>query len=169
MIGRHVVDQEGAVVAALRVWLPTLGVTADTGCGRSGGSVQERHLVAWREQTISFAEQRRRRLRDFLPAVGSPCGEPSLDDIFEGYLRAYEELWRAFDDVEEALADLARLGWPRPCSPTARASSRTPSCPGRAGRPGRAGLDGRGSGGRKPDPGAFRLACECWGLPRPRC
>src|SRR3712207_7342085 len=32
--------------------------------------VQERHLVAWRERRITFAEQRRRRLREFLPYVG---------------------------------------------------------------------------------------------------
>ena len=68
--------------------------------------------MAWRERSITFAEQRRRRLRDFLPAVGVAYEESALDAVFEGYLRAYEDSWRAFDDVADALAELARLGLP---------------------------------------------------------
>jgi FMN phosphatase YigB (HAD superfamily) len=62
------VDHEGAAAEALRRWLPPLGVSVTDDVVALWAAVQERHLVGWREGRISFAEQRRRRLRDFLTA-----------------------------------------------------------------------------------------------------
>lgn len=106
------VDHEGAAAQALREWLPTLGVSVTGEVIALWAAVQEKHLVGWREGRISFAEQRRRRLRDFLPAVGVGFAddEQSLDEIFGGYLRWYEASWRAFEDVPDALAAIARAG-----------------------------------------------------------
>src|SRR3954454_21640648 len=78
------VDQEGAVDAALRSWLPVLGVEPTAEVIELWQTVQERHMVAWRERTISFAEQRRRRMRDFLPALGVSYLDGELDEIFNG-------------------------------------------------------------------------------------
>ncbi len=69
-------DHEGAVTKALDVWLPQL--TQQYGVAGPPGAVAyalwnqatERHLLDWRARRISFIEQRRRRLRDFLPAIG---------------------------------------------------------------------------------------------------
>ena len=73
-------------------------------------SAEERHFAAWRAGEITFAEQRRRRLRDFLPLVGHPVGdEAELDDVFSGFLFHYEASWTCFDDVEETLDALSRL------------------------------------------------------------
>jgi putative hydrolase of the HAD superfamily len=74
--------------------------------------VAERHFPAFRAGDISFQEQRRRRLRDFLPQVGidvGPMGEAALDRIFERYLRHYEAAWRPFGDAAPCLAALGHL------------------------------------------------------------
>src|SRR5437660_1341037 len=86
------IDQEGAVENALSGWLPTLGVPVTADVLRLWSDVQERHQVGWRERRISFQEQRRRRIRDFLPAVGVPFvdHDEHLDDVFAGYLHWYE-------------------------------------------------------------------------------
>jgi putative hydrolase of the HAD superfamily len=160
------VDHEGAVDDALRLWLPTLGVAAGPGVIALWHEVQERHLVAWRERSITFAEQRRRRLRDFLPAVGVPYEEPALDVVFEGYLRAYEDSWRAFDDVAGALADLAALDLPTAVLTNGTTEQQNDKLR-RTGLAGRVGpvWTVEDLGVAKPDPEAFRLACERWGLP----
>ena len=158
------VDHETAVDDALRAWLPTLGVTPSPAVIALWHEVQERHLVAWRERTITFAEQRRRRLREFLPAVGVPVA--SLDAVFQGYLRAYEDSWRAFDDVEDALTDLAELGL-RTAVLTNGTTEQQNDKLRRTGLAGRVGevWTVEDLGVAKPDPEAFRLACERWGLP----
>jgi putative hydrolase of the HAD superfamily len=106
------VDHEGAVADALQGWLPTLGVPANAGVLQLWSDLQERHLVAWRERRISFPEQRRRRLRDFLPAVDVAFAddEDYLDNLFAGYLYWYERSWRVFDDVDECLGVIRRAG-----------------------------------------------------------
>jgi len=160
------VDHEGAVDDALRLWLPTLGVTFDAQVCALWHAAQERHLVAWRERSITFAERGRRRMRDFLPAVGVRCEEPALDAAFAGYLRAYGDSWRAFDDVADALDDLARLG----VSTAVLTNGTTEQQNDKLRRTGLAGRVGpvwtvEDLGVAKPDPEAFRLACERWGLP----
>jgi putative hydrolase of the HAD superfamily len=160
------VDQEGAVAAALRVWLPAIGVEPSAATLGLWEQAQERHLVAWRERTISFAEQRRRRLRDFLPAVGLSYSDSELDGIFDGYLRAYEASWRAFDDVDDALALIAAAG----LAVAVLTNGTTEQQNDKIARVGLAGRVGpvytvEDLGVAKPDPAAFRGACERWGRP----
>jgi putative hydrolase of the HAD superfamily len=160
------IDHESAVDDALHSWLPTLGVRPAPDVVAAWHEAQERHLVAWRTRSISFAEQRRRRLRDFLPRVGVAFEESLLDTIFEGYLRAYENAWRTFDDVEETLTALAGRGVPTAVLTNGDRTQqhdklRRTSLAGRVGpvwTPGDLGV-------AKPDPDAFRLACERWGRP----
>ncbi|WP_299038233.1 HAD family hydrolase [uncultured Pseudokineococcus sp.] len=74
-------------------------------------AAEQRHYPAWREGSASFAEQRRRRLRDVLPLLGLPVGDDDeLDAVFTGYLTAYEAAWTAFPDVDAALEELAAAG-----------------------------------------------------------
>ena len=101
------VDHESAAAAGLRGWLPSLGMVPTEIEIARWAAVQEAHLAAWRDGRISFAEQRRRRLRDFLGTGGT---DAELDEIFAGYLTHYEDAWRAFDDAAEALARLAAAG-----------------------------------------------------------
>jgi len=160
------VDQEGASTAALRSWLPALGVTPTAEVLELWRLGQERHLAAWRERTITFQEQRRRRLRDFLPAVGVSYVDEELDAVFDGYLRAYESSWRAYDDVADALTTIAAAGLA-----TAVLTNGTNEL--QNAKLARVGLAGRVGpvytvddlGVAKPHAGAFLGACERWGLP----
>lgn len=101
------VDHEGAAAAGLRAWLPTVGLAPTDAAIARWATVQEPHLAAWRDGRISFTEQRRRRLRDYLGIAGT---DAELDEIFAGYATHYEDAWRAFDDVAGALAALAEAG-----------------------------------------------------------
>jgi putative hydrolase of the HAD superfamily len=160
------VDQEGAVTAALRSWLPALGVAPTAEVVELWRLVQERHLVAWRDRTITFQEQRRRRLRDFLPTVGVSYVDEELDTVFGGYLRAYESSWRAYDDVADALALIAAAGLATAVLTNGTIELQNDKLA-RVGLAGRVGpvYTVEDLGVAKPHAGAFLGACERWGLP----
>ena len=162
------VDHEAAVTDALRGWLPTLGVSATDEVRRAWSEAQERHLVSWRERRISFQEQRRRRLRDFLPTIGVPFVEDTdhLDEVFDGYLRWYERSWRAFDDVGEALEAIGRAGLRTAVLTNGTVEQQTDKLT-RVGLLGRVGpvYTAEELGVAKPAAGAYLAACERWGLP----
>lgn len=66
----------------------------------------------WLSGDISFLEQRRERLRQFLPLAGLqvPTSEQELDELFAAYPSRYEAAWTAFPDAPDALRLLADLG-----------------------------------------------------------
>jgi putative hydrolase of the HAD superfamily len=123
-------------------------------------------MPAWRARTITFQEQRRRRLRDFLPLIRIPYAEDRLDEIFDGYLAAYESSWRAFPDVDAALAAIAAAGLAVAVL-TNGATEQQHSKLSRTGLTGRVGpvFTVEDLGHAKPDPAAFLGACARWGLP----
>lgn len=104
-------DHIGAATQALNRWLPELGALALTKDQTEAWFVaEEKHFEAWRSREITFAEQRRRRLRDFLPLIGNSISDDAeLDEFFAGYLRHYEASWRCFDDVDETLNAISEL------------------------------------------------------------
>ncbi|MEV7803129.1 HAD family hydrolase [Microbispora sp. NPDC088329] len=70
--------------------------------------LEDKHLPAWHAGECSFAEQRRRRLREFCRRLGLPApADPDL--AFAGFLTHYESAWAAFPDVHETLEALALL------------------------------------------------------------
>ncbi|MEU4242323.1 HAD family hydrolase [Actinoplanes sp. NPDC026619] len=160
------VDQETATAEALRRWLPSLGVTCTPSLITRWDEIQERHMVAWRERTVTFREQRRRRLRDFLPTIRIAYAEEALDEIFDGYLAAYESSWRAFPDVDDALAAIAAAGL-EVAVLTNGSTEQQHSKLARTGLAGRVGpvFTVEDVGAAKPDAAAFLGACERWGLP----
>jgi len=96
---------------ALDAWLADRGVPPSEELAAAWTAAEERHFAAWREGRVSFAEQRRGRLRDLLPLLGEPVGDDeALDAVFAGYLAAYERAWVGYDDVDAALADVHGLG-----------------------------------------------------------
>ncbi len=103
------IDHVGSVTKALEGWLPELGATVTAELVAAWFVAEEKHFPAWRSREITFAEQRRRRLRDFLPLIESPLGDDAeLDDVFGGYLRHYEAAWTCLA-AEQALAELSRV------------------------------------------------------------
>jgi putative hydrolase of the HAD superfamily len=158
------IDHAGAVSAALRLWLPGL----DDASVAAWNAIQERHLADWRARRISFPEQRRRRLRDFLPLLNLPVPDDpaALDRIFDGYLREYERSWRAFDDVGDALAALDAAGLVTAVLTNGTTEQQNDKLA-RVGLAGRVGpvFTAEELGAAKPDPEAFLGACARWGLP----
>ena len=74
--------------------------------------MEREHFAAFTTGAITFEEQRRRRLRGFLPLVtGAGVAEADLDDLFAEYARFYESHWVAFDDAHAVLDDLAAAGY----------------------------------------------------------
>lgn len=105
-------DHVTARRAALHSWLTGHSLRADEieMLVPLWSELEERHYPAWSRGEISFQEQRRRRLRDFLPAAGIPVDEDTLDSVFEGYLAGYQRSWCAFDDAAPALRRVRRTG-----------------------------------------------------------
>jgi len=107
-------DHRGSTRRALAGWLGDLGHLGDgvdESLERAWFEVEDRHFDAWRAGLIGFEEQRRRRLRDFLPLLGRAVGtDGELDVVFGGYLRWYERSWQAFADVRPALDALVARG-----------------------------------------------------------
>jgi putative hydrolase of the HAD superfamily len=166
-------DQRGAVREAFFAWLPTLGVTPTPELHQLWVDLQEHHLAAWRERRVTFGEQRRRRLRDFLPAAGipyaeagTPYAEQDLDRVFAGYLARYEEAYTLFDDVPDTLAALRSAGVVTAVLTNGVAGQQNDKIA-RVGLAGRLGpvFTAEDLGVAKPDPSAFSSACSRWGLP----
>jgi putative hydrolase of the HAD superfamily len=98
-------DHSSSARRGLRQWLAGLDVVLTNELASAWFEAEERHVTSWREGVVSWAEQRRRRLRDFLPLIGVPVGTADdLDEAFvAGYLLAYERNWAGYDDVDAAL------------------------------------------------------------------
>lgn len=131
--------------------------------------LERRHMREYLAGDCSFAEQRCRRLRSFLPVLGEQVpGDSGLNAWFaERYLAAFEAAWRTYPDVVPCLRALQDL----PVSP--RLAVVTNGDPGQQ----RAKLARFGLLGyfevvltptelavAKPDPAAFTTACRLLGV-----
>ena len=96
------VDQEGASRTALLDWLPELGLGLDDAeeLVTAWGVIAEDAYARYQRREITFAEQRRVRVREFL---GADATDDEADELFSGYLTRYERAWTAFDDAVPAL------------------------------------------------------------------
>jgi putative hydrolase of the HAD superfamily len=111
------VDHRGAADRGLRSWLTGLGL-AETPSELESHverwfALEARHYERAQRREISYTEQRRVRIREFLP--GWDLADDALaDDVFAGFLGCYQAAWRAFDDaaetVERALAAGLKVG-----------------------------------------------------------
>jgi putative hydrolase of the HAD superfamily len=118
-------DHQTAVWLALHDWLPGLDDGADEmflipgfrhqvldfdRLARAWHDAEDRHLPAWQTGTISLGEQRRRRLRDFLPELGVRVVEDDLDELFAGYLATYRRHWHPYADAAACLRRVRAAG-----------------------------------------------------------
>jgi putative hydrolase of the HAD superfamily len=104
-------DHRGSASRALNIWLASLDVVGSKDLTNAWFTAEDRHFPAWVNGIISFSEQRRRRLRDFLPLVALPVGtDEDLDALFAEYLNIYRECWEAFPDAGPALTAMHDLG-----------------------------------------------------------
>lgn len=104
-------DHTGSVIAALRRWLPALGIAPTDDLVAAWFAAEARHYPAWLAGSISYQEQRRQRLREFLPLIRyAPGTDGELDELFSGYLNCYRSSWVPFDDVDAALTAINEAG-----------------------------------------------------------
>ncbi|WP_369371505.1 HAD family hydrolase [Promicromonospora sp. Populi] len=103
------VDQEGASRTALLDWLPELGLDLDEPdeLVAAWGSIAEEAFGRYQRRELTFAEQRRVRVREFL---GADATDDEADELFSGYLSRYEQAWTAFDDAVPALRRVRDAG-----------------------------------------------------------
>jgi putative hydrolase of the HAD superfamily len=103
------VDQEGASRAALLGWLPELGMDHDDPdeLVTAWIAVAETAYERYQRREISFQDQRRVRVREFL---GADATDDEADELFSGYLTRYERAWTAFDDAAPALRRVRDAG-----------------------------------------------------------
>ncbi|MFI2485293.1 HAD family hydrolase [Promicromonospora kroppenstedtii] len=103
------VDQEGASRAALLDWLPELGLDLDDPeeLVTAWGGISEDAYARYQRREITFLEQRRVRVREFL---GADTTDDEADELFTGYLSRYERGWVAFDDAVPALRRVRDAG-----------------------------------------------------------
>ena len=106
-----VFDQSTAARAGVAGWLAAHGLALSETIAAAWFTAEAAHHVDWVHGRVSFAEHRRRRLREVLPVVGLPVGDDdALDAMFDEYLEHHQGAWRGFDDVESALAHLHARG-----------------------------------------------------------
>ena len=104
-------DQSTAARAGVEGWLAAHGVELRETIAAAWFAAERAHHMDWVLGRVSFAEHRRRRLREVLPVVGLPVGDDdALDAMFDQYLEHYQHARRGFDDVEGALADIRARG-----------------------------------------------------------
>ncbi|MFP7366597.1 HAD family hydrolase [Corynebacterium callunae] len=100
------VDHHSAAQAALEVWSPTLGIEPDFPLWAE--------LDKWgfgrfeRGETTQMG-QRRDRIRAY---TKRELSDAECDEIYSGYLRAYEQNWTAYPDSQEALEKAIATGCP---------------------------------------------------------
>ena len=106
------VDHDAAEHAALTGWIAAAGLPT-TVDGRSTErlwhDLSEAAFVDYRTGRLSFLEQRRRRISEFLGAVGRPvvdASDAALDREFAQYLHRYEAAWQPYPDAALALAEV---------------------------------------------------------------
>ena len=107
------VDHEGAAAAAITGWIADAGFPLEVGgvdSARIWFDIAEAHFPDYFAGRVSFREQRRQRIAQFLPLMGVPTSTMTaveFDEQFMEYRRRYEAAWRPFPDAVRALHRLA--------------------------------------------------------------
>ncbi|WP_067169937.1 HAD family hydrolase [Microtetraspora niveoalba] len=104
-------DHRAAVAHAATAWTRTLvpGHEPPAGVLALWLDLERRHLPAWHASECSFAEQRRRRLRDFCGRLRLPL-PADLDAAYAEFLVHYETAWAAFPDAADTVDALSGRG-----------------------------------------------------------
>jgi putative hydrolase of the HAD superfamily len=100
------VDQQSAAAAAVVEWAAEYGVTGAEVAAR-WAVVSEKHYRRYQRRELTFAEQRRLRVREFL---GVQVNDAEADAVFDGYVRRYEAGWTVYDDAVPGLRAVRAAG-----------------------------------------------------------
>lgn len=100
------VDHRSAADAAVRAWAVEHGIGGADVASR-WSRVADRHYARYQRCELTFQEQRRARVREFL---GRELTDEESDRVFAGYLQRYEAGWRAYPDARAALSRVREAG-----------------------------------------------------------
>lgn len=107
-------DHPASARAGVDSFLRHLGTEHSDELIRSWFEIEQVNYDRFLTKELSFHEQRRERLRQFLPLTGLavPKTDTRLDELFAIYLQNYEEAWTAFPDAAPTLESLRASGMP---------------------------------------------------------
>lgn len=105
-------DHQASARAGVDAFLHHLGTERSDRLTRWWFDIEEVNYNRFLAEELSFQEQRRERLRQFLPLAGLsvPYENTCLDELFSTYLQNYEDAWMAFPDAAPALQSLRAIG-----------------------------------------------------------
>lgn len=93
------VDHTSAADTAIVSWAQELGLEVLDPRAR-WAEISAGHYARYQRRELTFAEQRRERVRAFL---GRELDDARADACFDDYLARYEAAWRVYDDAVPAL------------------------------------------------------------------
>ncbi|WP_427893181.1 HAD family hydrolase [Kribbella sp. GL6] len=100
------VDHESAAAAAVVVWAAEHGLVGPR-LAAQWAAVSDKHYQRYQRRELTFPEQRRLRVREFL---GVEASDAEADELFESYVRRYEAGWSVYDDAVPALRAVRAAG-----------------------------------------------------------
>lgn len=100
------VDYASAARVAVTAWAEEHGVLAVDTVAR-WDAITEFHYARYQRRELTFQQQRRARVREFLRIE---AGDAEVDELFTGYVVRHEAAWAAFDDALPALRHVRAAG-----------------------------------------------------------
>lgn len=96
----------------LATFVRNFGVELTPELSNSWFAIEQANYDRFLSGELNFQEQRRERLRQFLPLIGHQrsIGATELDEMFAVYLQGYENAWTAFPDAVPTLQSLRGFG-----------------------------------------------------------
>ncbi|WP_107704490.1 HAD family hydrolase [Nocardioides allogilvus] len=104
------VDHTSAARTACVQWARGQGLAGtDDELAVRWAAIATPHYERYQQREITFAEQRRARVREFLPHLDLAIDE-AADEAFQGYAEAYHASWACFADAVPALRRVRGAG-----------------------------------------------------------
>lgn len=104
-------DHASAARAAVLQWVDANSWPVRDDAVSTWFAIEDHRFGEYAQGLVGLQEQRRRRLRDFLPFLGVVFADAEVDAYSAQYLALYRENWIGFSDVRETLETLAGRGY----------------------------------------------------------
>lgn len=103
-------DHEAAARSAIVTFLTTRDWIHPGDPGVAWLQLEDVHFREYAAGSISFLEQRRRRMRGLLNSIGLESDAHDVDALFADYLDHYRSAWVPYADVTATLSELRSMG-----------------------------------------------------------
>lgn len=105
-------DHAAAASAAVIQWIDANAWPVRDDAVSTWFAIEDHRFGEYAQGLVGLQEQRRRRVRDFLPFLGIDVASDEEDGYSAQYLALYRANWVGFSDVRETLETLAARGYP---------------------------------------------------------